>query len=461
MDGLATGVGLVASITMFILAAMSGSWLAAIPLAALAGASAGFRLYNVHPASVFLGDTGSLLLGFLLSCMALLSSYRHAAVGLAIPLIICALPISDTLLAVLRRWSRRMPISSADREHIHHRLLAFGFSQTQAVGILYILAIFSGIVAIILSLCNSSMQLIVGSFLGLALIIGLRIMKWADLQLVSNRIQRDVKRTRQKSDHWELINKTCNEIRYVRSEHYLKKLLIKVFEGLDLDRVVLVTSIPSILKPGRNFAFKWYRGDDDLIKPYENAWSAHLTIKKKDGIIGRIHVIQNADRAELPADISACLKTICEAVADRLIPHKAIVPDLESRAEIRDISADGKQAKPRILIVDDEKEICEIIQKSLSGNGWEVSAFVNPQDAISSIQRHFYHLAFVDLVMPKMNGIEVIKQLLIENPTLRIIAMSGKVNLDNMEDILNMGAVTFIAKPFDLKMVRNLVEITV
>jgi UDP-GlcNAc:undecaprenyl-phosphate GlcNAc-1-phosphate transferase len=95
-------------------------------------------MYNFHPAVMFLGDSGSLVLGYLVAILAMSASLKsHATVALLIPILALGLPIMDTLLAILRRWSRRLPVSQADREHIHHRLLAMGFSHREAVVVLY------------------------------------------------------------------------------------------------------------------------------------------------------------------------------------------------------------------------------------------------------------------------------------------------------------------------------------
>ncbi len=459
IDGLATGVSLVASITVFVLAVIAGYMPTAWLMAALAGATLGFLVYNFHPASIFLGDTGSLLLGFLIGCTVLLSaSYRHAAVGLAIPLIIFALPIADTFLAVLRRWSKRMPISAADREHIHHRLLKLGYSQPQAVTILYALALFFGIVAIVVSLCTTPLQVFIGVLLAIALPLMLRFMKWSEFELVSTRIQRDVKRQRQRSDHWILVNEICNEIQFVRSEHRLKELLFQAFEGLDLDRVTLLTSIPSISRMGKVFSFKWYRDGTDLAEPFPNAWSAHLSITKEDRTIGRVHVLQNADRSELPSDISECLKRICSAMAGRLIPDRAILPSPETDKKIKVMEKAANQQ--RMLVVDTGSEIAECLEQSLNDDGWKIDVTGNGEDAIEKIQLNFYHLAFVDMKLTT-DGISTITRLLQENPALRIIALGTDQFEGNTQEILDLGAIAYLGKPFQPDAVKRVVEATI
>lgn len=138
LDGLASGLALIASLTMFILSAMAGRSDAAALSIALAGATLGFLRYNFNPASIFLGDCGSLLLGYALGVVSMLSVTRVAGLTtIIVPLVIAGIPIIDTFSAIVRRRRAHVSIGQADRGHIHHRLIAEGFNQRQAVLIMY------------------------------------------------------------------------------------------------------------------------------------------------------------------------------------------------------------------------------------------------------------------------------------------------------------------------------------
>jgi UDP-GlcNAc:undecaprenyl-phosphate GlcNAc-1-phosphate transferase len=138
MDGLASGVAFFAGLVIFILAAVYSKVAVALAAAAMLGGVAGFLMYNFHPAVMFLGDSGSLLLGYMVAILAIAGSLKsHATLALLVPILALGVPIMDTLLAILRRASRRLPISQADREHIHHKLLEVGFSHREAVFVLY------------------------------------------------------------------------------------------------------------------------------------------------------------------------------------------------------------------------------------------------------------------------------------------------------------------------------------
>ena len=138
LDGLATGISGIAALTMFSFAILSGQADAAALAVALAGCCLGFLRYNFHPASIFLGDSGSLLLGFGLGAISLLSVSRTAALtSLIIPLIVAGVPIIDTLSAIIRRLRAHVSIGQADKGHIHHRLIQEGYDQRQAVLLIY------------------------------------------------------------------------------------------------------------------------------------------------------------------------------------------------------------------------------------------------------------------------------------------------------------------------------------
>lgn len=138
LDGLAAGISAIASFTMFVLSVMAGRLDAAALSIAVTGSSLGFLRYNFHPASIFMGDSGSLTLGFALGCSSLLSVTRFAGLTtIIVPLVIAAVPILDTLSAIVRRTRAHVSIGQADRGHIHHRLMDEGFDQRQAVLVMY------------------------------------------------------------------------------------------------------------------------------------------------------------------------------------------------------------------------------------------------------------------------------------------------------------------------------------
>jgi len=139
LDGLAAGVTGIAAVSLLLLAAQGNRLDAAVLAAAVIGTCAAFLRYNFHPASIFMGDSGALFLGFTLSAISLMGVMKSTAtIALAVPLLIVGVPIFDTASAIVRRILHSRPIQEADSGHIHHRLLGRGFNQTQTVLIIYV-----------------------------------------------------------------------------------------------------------------------------------------------------------------------------------------------------------------------------------------------------------------------------------------------------------------------------------
>ena len=142
LDGLAAGVSAIAAASLLVLAAQGNRLDAAALAAAVIGACLAFLRYNFNPASIFMGDSGALFLGFTLATISLMGVMKStAAIALAVPLLIIGVPIFDTASAIIRRVLHKRPIQEADKGHIHHRLLGRGFDQRQTVLIIYVWSI--------------------------------------------------------------------------------------------------------------------------------------------------------------------------------------------------------------------------------------------------------------------------------------------------------------------------------
>jgi UDP-GlcNAc:undecaprenyl-phosphate GlcNAc-1-phosphate transferase len=156
LDGLAGGIAFFSVATTFVIAVSRADALMSLYMASLGGSVLGFLIFNFNPASIFMGDSGSMFLGFILAATSLQTSQKSStAVAMLVPVVALGLPIMDTLLAMIRRFLRGRSMFSADREHIHHRLLALGFTHRRAVLMLYGLCIFLCAVALAMTFGNS------------------------------------------------------------------------------------------------------------------------------------------------------------------------------------------------------------------------------------------------------------------------------------------------------------------
>lgn len=150
LDGLAAGVAAIASVAIAMLAFQMGQWESAACMVAMAGSALAFLQYNFNPAKIFMGDTGSMFLGYIIAVVSVLGAMKTAAaVVLFVPLIALTVPIMDTLMAIVRRKLSGIPIFAPDKSHLHHRLLAQGLDQKHVVLVMYALTAFFSCVALL------------------------------------------------------------------------------------------------------------------------------------------------------------------------------------------------------------------------------------------------------------------------------------------------------------------------
>ena len=152
LDGLACGVSTISSVTMLVIALLVSEEDVAVMMGALAGACIGFLPYNLNPAKIFMGDTGATFLGYILATVSVEGMFKlPTIISFVVPFLMLGLPIFDVTFAVIRRLLRGQSPMSPDRSHVHHRLIDMGFSQKQAVGILYVVSAILGLSAVVLT----------------------------------------------------------------------------------------------------------------------------------------------------------------------------------------------------------------------------------------------------------------------------------------------------------------------
>ncbi len=156
LDGLAAGVSAISAGSMMVVALLlvpeANATASALVLAAILGGCIGFIPYNFNPASIFMGDTGSTFLGFMLASMSVFGLFKtYTMISFVVPFLVLGLPIFDICFAVIRRVAKGQSPMHADRGHVHHRLIDMGFSQKQAVMISYLITVVLGICAVVLT----------------------------------------------------------------------------------------------------------------------------------------------------------------------------------------------------------------------------------------------------------------------------------------------------------------------
>src|SRR5205807_5606771 len=181
LDGLAAGSALFSTLSTCVVAILLRNKGILFMALVLAGAIAGFLRYNFNPASIFLGDCGSLLIGFLLSAIAIAGSQKSpTVVAVAIPIVSLGLPIVDVTVAVIRRFLSCKRLFDADREHIHHKLLGRGISHRQAVLVLYGVSACFGLLSLFLLSPHGTTVATVLTVVGIGVLIGVRQLRYPE-----------------------------------------------------------------------------------------------------------------------------------------------------------------------------------------------------------------------------------------------------------------------------------------
>lgn len=184
LDGLAAGLVIIASSVLFIVSLQRSNLLAIFICVAIMGSSLGFLRYNFHPARIFMGDTGSMLLGFLLAALGTIGvSKGMTAVTLMVPLVALGIPTYDTLLAIFRRLLKRKSIFIADKKHLHHRLLDMGLSHSEAVLLVYFVSIYLGIMGYLFTLIPLRYAFILLILLGMGTFAGMRTLGFIERRI--------------------------------------------------------------------------------------------------------------------------------------------------------------------------------------------------------------------------------------------------------------------------------------
>lgn len=173
LDGLAAGIAGIAAGTLGVVAWTQGKYLEASLALILMGSILGFLRFNFYPAKIFMGDSGSMFLGFTLSALSIMGLAKSAAIiSLFIPILVLGVPIMDTLFAIIRRYMNNQPIFQADKDHLHHRLLASGLSHPQTVMAIYAINIILSSSAVLLTVLTTTQSVFILVAVSVLVLVG-------------------------------------------------------------------------------------------------------------------------------------------------------------------------------------------------------------------------------------------------------------------------------------------------
>jgi UDP-GlcNAc:undecaprenyl-phosphate/decaprenyl-phosphate GlcNAc-1-phosphate transferase len=317
LDGLAAGSALFSSLVVFVVSLVTGNTLTEVVTIALAGAIVGFLRYNFNPATIFLGDCGSLVIGFVLSAVSLASSEKAStAVAVAIPVVSFGLPILDTGMAVLRRFLNGKPLFGADNEHIHHKLLQRGLSHRQAVVVLYAVSACFALVSLPLLSPQSGMIAVVLSVVGLGVFFGLQHLGYREL----DELRRVARRTwEQKTIIYNnlAIRRAQDELGRAETVNEIVQILKRAFQANDYDGFEIKFTLESATSYGSMrmtapLQYGWRRVEGDRDK----GWEMRLDLFSKLGeVCGYFSIYRSYTQSSLRSDIDCFTKEFARALS--------------------------------------------------------------------------------------------------------------------------------------------------
>ncbi|MGB9073530.1 MAG: MraY family glycosyltransferase [Terriglobales bacterium] len=235
LDGLAAGSALFSTLVVFVVSLVNQSWLGSLMSVALAGSIVGFLRFNFNPATIFLGDSGSLFIGFLLSALALAGAEKAPTlVAVAIPVVSFGLPILETMLSILRRLISGRPIFTADREHIHHKLLQRGMSHRQVVIVLYAVSALFAMLSLFLLWPTGSTLGLVLAVVGTGVWLGVQHLNYLEFGEL-RRVARRTIEQRQIVINDLAIRRAVQELKAASDFEQLRSILMAAFDSNDFD----------------------------------------------------------------------------------------------------------------------------------------------------------------------------------------------------------------------------------
>jgi UDP-GlcNAc:undecaprenyl-phosphate GlcNAc-1-phosphate transferase len=338
VDGLATGSALFSSLVLLTVSLIQGNAAVAVIALVLTGALAGFLRYNFNPASIFLGDSGSLFVGFALATLSVQGSQKAStAVALAIPVLAFGLPVVDTSVAIARRLLSRKPIFEGDREHIHHMLLERGWSQRRVALVLYGVSALFGLLAMLFVNSGNGLTAVVLFVVGVAVVLALGKLRYHEVDELRASVKRNIGERRVRAANNLRMRRACRAVSRTQS---LDELFDGVLEVLELGEFVYATAQLSyngnlamnqraldeaaksesmryaVLNQGR-IHWTWKHSDfaDIDVVGSDNFWAMRLPLASARGSLGYLNLYRQLDAELLLFDVNYLTNVFQPAMA--------------------------------------------------------------------------------------------------------------------------------------------------
>lgn len=318
LDGLASGASIFALFSLFICSLYQGHPIVSVMSIILVGAVMGFLRYNFNPATIFLGDSGSLFLGFMAASLSLVSAQKGATlVAIAIPLISFGLPITEVGVSIARRFIGGDPLFQSDRRHIHHMLLQRGLNQRQTVILLYVVCGFFSLFGLMLLNPRRNLTAVIFIMVGIGVVVGVQSLRYAEFQALIRRIARGVTTYRRSLAAEVQVHRGGDELRAAQNADQIFDALTTLLVGSDLDSVVLkICESSTSLSENKRFpnetAYQWrqwsWTREDVLLNDVITSnrfWSSQVNLAAESGdMLGAITCYRDLTRRAPTGDLT-------------------------------------------------------------------------------------------------------------------------------------------------------------
>lgn len=340
LDGLAAGSALFSTLVAFVVALLNGPSLVTVMTIALAGAILGFLRFNFNPATIFLGDSGSLFIGFVLSALALAGAQKAPTiVAVAIPVVSFGLPILETALSIVRRVISGRPVFTADREHIHHMLLRHGLTHRQVVILLYgVSAAFAMLSLFLLWPTGSSLGLVL-AVLGIGIWIGVQRLGYLEFGELARVAQRTLDQPQIFVNNLA-IRRATEELKVARDYDQVRRILMAAFGSNDFDSFELKLELlpgelvkfetpdaSGVRRTGNSF--RWNKAGVPKVLDASAVWTLALNLltsgNRRRGAL-TVHRLYSPRDLQLDINLlTAAFPTALADALDRTLAHSAQV----------------------------------------------------------------------------------------------------------------------------------------
>jgi UDP-GlcNAc:undecaprenyl-phosphate/decaprenyl-phosphate GlcNAc-1-phosphate transferase len=303
MDGLAAGTGILISATLL---SLTGEFHFQLTYVILIGSLLGFLVYNFPPASIFMGDSGSLFIGFLLGSTSILSSHKATAIAtMMIPIIAFSFPLMDMLYAVLRRYYRGLPLGEADREHIHHKLLERGLSKRKVLLLLYLLNICIMLVVLLFIRRQLNMDFIGLILLAAVSVFGLRLLGYVEFMPFIREMLRNFDIGRKRKYFNYVIKKFRHNAAKSKTLDDLCSHLTILMKEYGLNFAEIYFDLPSIKNPVYAYSSR--------LDPDKALTLSFPILTENDGPVGAIRLSKDMDE-----DYFLCTTEMARALSEEV-----------------------------------------------------------------------------------------------------------------------------------------------